>query len=161
MPSPLPDALRQRAVDAFLRNEGSYKEIAERFEVGHGSLEDWVRRFRLTGSVSAKKWAQRGPAPRLDAHDQQVLQQAVNGKNDVTLKELQGHLQQQGTDASLATICRTLLHKLKLTRKKKTSTPASETVPTTKPSARPSSKRLPKRRAKTSTSSTKRGRTPA
>ena len=161
MPSPLPDALRQRVVDAYLRKEGSYKDLAERFDVAPGSLEDWVRRFRRTGSVSAKKWVQRGPAPRLDVHDQQVLQQLVGDKNDLTLKELQGHLQQQGTDASLATICRTLLHKLKLTRKKKISTPVSATVPTMKPSAKPSSKKLPKRRAKTSTSSTKRGRTPA
>jgi transposase-like protein len=30
MPAPLPDELRQRAVDAYLRGEGSYKEVAER-----------------------------------------------------------------------------------------------------------------------------------
>jgi transposase len=29
MPAPLPDELRQRAVDAYLRGEGSSKEVAE------------------------------------------------------------------------------------------------------------------------------------
>lgn len=161
MPAPLPDALRQRAVDAYLREEGSYKEIAERFDVSHGSLESWVQRFRSTGSVSASAWRQRGREPLLDASKQEQLRQLVEANNDATLAELQQALRKQGTKVSVPTLSKTLVHKLKLTRKKKTSTPVSETDPTTKPSGKPSSRPSPKRRVQVSTSSTRPARTRA
>lgn len=161
MPAPLPDELRQRAVDAYLGGEGSYKEIAERFDVSHGSLEDWVRRHRRTGSVSANEWERRGRSPQINEEKQQVLKQLIEEKNDATLDELKVQLKAEGIKVSLSTICRTLVHKLGLTRKKKTSTRASVTGPTTKKNAKPSSSRSKTSRAKISTFSTKRARTSA
>jgi transposase len=160
MPAPLPDELRQRAVDAYLRGEGSYKEVAERFQVSHGSLEDWVRRYKRTGKVSAKEW-KRGPTPRMDEEKQQALKRMVEVKNDSTLSELRSQLKKEGVEVSIATVCRTLLYKLRLTRKKKTSTPANGTAPTTKKNAKPSSRRSKTSRVKSSTFSTKRAPTSA
>lgn len=161
MPAPLPDELRQRAVDAYLGGEGSYKEVAERFSVSHGSLEDWVRRHRRNGSVSANEWERRGRSPQLNEEKQQSLKRMVETKNDATLDELKEQLEGEGVEVSISTICRTLVHKLKLTRKKKTSTPVNATGLTTKKNAKPSSSKSRMFRGKTSISSTKRARTSA
>lgn len=160
MPAPLPDELRQRAVDAYLRGEGSYKEVAERFQVSHGSLEDWVRRYKRTGKVSAKEW-KRGPTPQMDEEKQQALKRMVEVKNDSTLSELRNQLKKEGVEVSISTVCRTLLRKLRLTRKKKTSTPANGTALTTKKNAKPSSRKSKTSRVKSSISSMKRAPTSA
>ena len=43
--------LRQRAVGAYLRGEGSIQALAARFAVGSSSLDRWLKRNRDTGSV--------------------------------------------------------------------------------------------------------------
>ena len=53
MPNPYAFDLRARAVAAFEAGEGTYAEIAEEFVVHSRTLQKWVRRKRLTGSVAA------------------------------------------------------------------------------------------------------------
>ena len=47
MPNPYDVALRERAVRAYERGEGSYKALAALFKVDHRTLERWVARWRL------------------------------------------------------------------------------------------------------------------
>lgn len=54
MPGPLAMELRERAVEAYENGEGTYQEIARRFNVGEASLNRWLRRKRETGSVAPK-----------------------------------------------------------------------------------------------------------
>lgn len=51
MAAPLPNALRQRIVDAQLRGEGTATELTTRFSVGEATVKRLVWRFRRTGSV--------------------------------------------------------------------------------------------------------------
>lgn len=45
-------ALRERAVVAYERGEGSYAAMAALFDLDHRTLERWVARMRTTGSVA-------------------------------------------------------------------------------------------------------------
>ena len=52
MPNPYDLALRERAVTAYERGEGSYAQLAALFDVDHRTLERWVARWRDTHSVA-------------------------------------------------------------------------------------------------------------
>jgi transposase len=54
MPDPHPIELRQRVVDAYEAGEGSYPELAARFDVGEASVKRWVLLFTASGSVEAR-----------------------------------------------------------------------------------------------------------
>lgn len=45
--------LRKRIIEAHERGEGSSRELARRFSVGHATVERLLRRYRLTGSYEA------------------------------------------------------------------------------------------------------------
>ena len=54
MPSPLPDELRERVVQAYLSGDESFEAVAQRFSVGSASVKRWVRLKRTKGTISAK-----------------------------------------------------------------------------------------------------------
>ena len=84
MPSPYDVALRQRAVRAYARGEGSYAHLAALFEVDHRTLERWVAQWRTTGSVAPRP---RGGGWRCPI-DPVVLRAVVRERADATLAEL-------------------------------------------------------------------------
>jgi len=51
MPNPYDVALRERAVAAYDRGEGTYAAVAALFLIDHRTLERWVARWRATRSV--------------------------------------------------------------------------------------------------------------
>jgi transposase len=66
--------LRQRAVAAYERGDGSIKTIATRFAVGASSLDRWLKRKRDTGSVERAPRA--GGRPRGVTPDGEALVRA-------------------------------------------------------------------------------------
>ena len=52
MPNPYDLALRQRAVTAYERGDGSSAQLAAPFDVDHRTLERWVARWRDTQSLA-------------------------------------------------------------------------------------------------------------
>ncbi len=54
MPQPYDMALRERAVAAYERGDGTYAELATLFMLDHRTLERWVARLRATGSVAPR-----------------------------------------------------------------------------------------------------------
>jgi len=84
MPNPYDVALRERAVEAYERGEGSYADVAALFRVDHRTLERWVARWRATGSVA--------PHPRgggcFCPIAMEVLLATIREKPDATLEEL-------------------------------------------------------------------------
>ena len=58
--------LRQRAVDAYARGEGTQLQIARRFGIGTATLGRWLSRVRATGRPSAITDYKHGPMPRID-----------------------------------------------------------------------------------------------
>jgi transposase len=118
--------LRQRVVDAVVKEKATYQEAAERFCVGVAAVDRWLRRLREQGDVSPSKVRGR-PARRLDDEDRAVLRQLVADANDATILELADDmsvaLRQAGKSevpVSTSTISRELKI-LGLTRKKKRS----------------------------------------
>ncbi len=84
MPNPYDVALRERAVHAYARGEGSYAVLAALFKVDHRTLERWVACWRATGSVAARPRGGGWSCPI----DMEVLLATVREKPDGTLEEL-------------------------------------------------------------------------
>src|SRR2546423_5466710 len=84
MPNPYDLALRERAVTAYERGDGSYAELAALFDVDHRTLERWVARWRDTESLA--------PQPRGGGWscpiDTTVLRAVVRDGPDATVTEL-------------------------------------------------------------------------
>src|SRR2546430_8285472 len=84
MPNPYDVALRERAVTAYERGEGSYAQLAALFDVDHRTLERWVARSRDTQSVAPQPRGGGWPCPI----DVTVLRAVVRDGADATVTEL-------------------------------------------------------------------------
>ena len=84
MPNPYDLALRERAVTAYERGEGSYAQLAALFDVDHRTLERWVARWRDTQSVAPQPRGGGWPCPI----DVTVLRAVVRDGPDATVIEL-------------------------------------------------------------------------
>ena len=84
MPNPYDVALRERAVIAYERGEGSYAQLAALFAVDHRTLERWVARWRDTHSVVPQPRGGGWPCPI----DLAVLRAVVRDGPDATVSEL-------------------------------------------------------------------------
>jgi transposase len=84
MPNPYDVALRQRAVLAYERGEGSYAQVAALFALHQRTLERWVARWRIAESVE--------PQPRgggwCSPIDVAVLRVLVREVPDATIHEM-------------------------------------------------------------------------
>jgi transposase-like protein len=63
MPNPYDLALRERAVTAYERGDGSYARLAALFDVDHRTLERWVARWRDTQSLAPQPRGGGWPCP--------------------------------------------------------------------------------------------------
>ena len=112
--------LRQRVVNAYEQDQGSIAEIAEMFDVGVSFVKKMLRQWRATGDLSPLPHGG-GRAPSLAAKQLRLLQSKVRHEPDVSLAELQVHVQAEAQLAvSHATLSRALT-KLDLPRKKRVS----------------------------------------
>ena len=75
MPAAHPIALRERVVKAHKAGEGSFAELAKRFDVGEASVNRWVSLERRTGSVAPKPG---GGARRARAITPEALQYLIS-----------------------------------------------------------------------------------
>lgn len=120
--------LRQRVLDMAERGEPT-RRIAEALSVSRS----WVRRVRQR----QRECGEVAPRPRGGARtvkiDRQRLAELVAEQPDATLAELRERL---GVEVSRSAICMAL-KQLKLTFKKRPSTPPSRTGPTSPRSERP------------------------
>lgn len=109
--------LRTRIVQAYQNREGSVRDLAERFAVAPGTVQDYLRLDRTHGTPAPRHHGG-GTPPLLDEKGLEMVRQLVQQKPDATEPELVEMLMhQQGTRVSRQTMGRAL-RKLKLTRKK-------------------------------------------
>ena len=55
MPKPHPPELRQRVLDTYMNDGGTYEDMARRFCVGVASVSRWLRLQRETGGVKPRR----------------------------------------------------------------------------------------------------------
>ena len=125
MPPPPSMDLRQRIVDAYQNGEGTCRELGERFGVAPSTVSVLTKNLEVRGTL--KPLPNRGRQTFWQPKQQEALREVVEAKTDATL--------QQMAEALVPRLHRQLdtsavwrgLQRLKLTRKKKTSTPPRET----------------------------------
>jgi putative transposase len=118
--------LRQKIVDAYSNQEGSYRELAQRFSVSFSFVKRLLKRYKDTGKIEPKPHAG-GQYSKLKPEQLEIVRQLVEEDNDAILQELcELFYQRTQLRISRATMGRTV-EKLNLTRKKKRSTPLNQT----------------------------------
>ncbi len=108
--------LRQKIVDAYEQQEGSQRELAQRFKVSPNFVRLLLKRHQTEGTIEPKSHT--GGFDSKLANHLDLVKQLVEQDNDATLQELCTQLEQQAQiQVSPSTLCRTL-QQLNLTRKK-------------------------------------------
>jgi transposase len=92
MPQPYSDDLRRKLLGAYARQEGSLRELAERFDVSHGYAKKIHREQLRTGQMERKPQSRYGPVSKVTAAVQEQVRAEVKRQPDVTLWELQQRL---------------------------------------------------------------------
>ena len=105
--------LRKRVVAARIEDGQSMGQIAERFRMPKGTVQNILERYRDAGTVEPKP-QNAGRKPEFSSERLRRLEQDVERHPDATLAEL---LERSGVNVSVVTIHNTL-KKLGLTRKK-------------------------------------------
>jgi transposase len=123
MSKPLSMDLRERAIAAYERGEGTQAEVAELFGIGEATLRRWLRRARETGSVAPITDYPHGPSPKIEHANLLVLEELMRETPDATNAELAERMEARtGISVSAATISRAV-NILGWTRKKSSSSP--------------------------------------
>lgn len=113
--NPLSMELRRRIAAAVDAEEGSQREVAERFGVNLSTVFRLLKHRRETGGLEPKPHGG-GREPSLDADARRRLAELVAKRPDATLRKLKTF---GGFDCTLTTVWRSL-RRMGLTRKKKT-----------------------------------------
>jgi transposase len=110
--------LRERVVKAYEQGKGSIAQISQMFNVGQTFVKKMLRLKRQTADLSPQPQGG-GKPPSLSAENLVLLRARIRQQSDVSLAELQTHLQQQApVSVHVATISRAL-SQLGLPRKRK------------------------------------------
>jgi transposase len=142
MPRPCSADLRERALTACERREGSRAGIARRSVGGVSTLHDWLRPARAEGRRAAKP--AKGGRPLLGGGEARAaLERVLAERGDATLAELAAELAARtGRRWSRSALGRALA-RLGRPREKRRAGPPRRTAPTSPRSAPPGARRSP------------------
>ncbi len=110
--------LRTRIVEAYENGEGSVREVAERFAVSPGTVQNYRNLKRATGRLDPRPVGG-GVAPLLGAEGLQKVRQLVEEQPDATEEELADELARKHAIAVSRPTMGRALQRLGITRKKK------------------------------------------
>src|SRR3712207_6656871 len=79
--------LRQKIVDAYSNQEGSYRRLAQRFRVSFSFVKRLLKRYKDTGKIEAKPHGG-GQRSKLEPKQLEIVGQLVQEDNDAILEEL-------------------------------------------------------------------------
>jgi putative transposase len=115
MARPFSIDLRERVVDAVVREGQSCRQAAARFGVGVSTAIAWVARFRATGSVAPGQMGGHRPRKLSGAWREWLLERC---RTDFTLRGLVAELGGRGMPVDYKTVWE-FVHAEKLTHKKR------------------------------------------
>jgi transposase len=100
--------LRIRVLNAYLNEEGSQREIARRFEVSRGFVQNVLRRYSQTGDVERKS-SNGSTRKKIGQQEIRVLRQLIDEVPGATLDELcEGFAGRTDIKVSVATMHRAI-----------------------------------------------------
>ena len=112
------DDLRKKAAEAYLNNQGSMRQIAERFAVSLSFIFNLIKGLKKNGHIRPKPHGGGMPAA-VNEEGCRFLSEVIARQSDLTLEELCRHYREKfGRKVSKSAMDRTL-KKMKITRKKK------------------------------------------
>lgn len=112
--------LRQKIVGAYNNQEGSYRQLAQRFRVSLSFVKRLLKRYKEIGGIEALPDGG-GQKPKLKPEQLNIVIQLVSSNNDAILEDLCARFDQKTQlVVSRATMGR-ILYQLNLTRKKNVS----------------------------------------
>ncbi|KOR34849.1 MULTISPECIES: helix-turn-helix domain-containing protein [Planktothricoides] len=79
--------LRQKIIQAYENKEGSYRQLAKRFSVSLGFVQNLMKRYRETGQVDPLPHSG-GSTPKLTAKQMEIVAELLRAYQDATLLEL-------------------------------------------------------------------------
>jgi transposase len=118
MPVSYSKDLRERVIMAYLAEEGSQRQLAQRFKVSLSFVRNLLRQYRTNGQIEAKR---RGgyQKPTIINEHLSLIHSLVEEKNDLLLRELCDRYEERtGIRVSITTMHRAV-EKLGLRVKKK------------------------------------------
>ncbi|RKG92376.1 helix-turn-helix domain-containing protein [Corallococcus carmarthensis] len=124
MGAPLSMDLRQRILEAYLAHEGTWEEIACRFQVGVATVDRLVGRWKRTHSIVPTR---PGPRPHYRIPDGELakVKRLLDAQPDSTTQEIaDAYAEATGVRVSRPTMGRAF-QRLGYTRKKSRSSPPS------------------------------------
>ena len=119
--------LRERILASYDSGEGTREEIADRYRVSLGMVKKLLQQRRHTGEIGHRHHHS-GRKPKILATHHRRMRSLLGKKADLTLKELRAALE---LECSLPAI-HYALAALGLTYKKRRSTPANKSGPTSR-----------------------------
>ena len=126
---PLAQDLWQRVIQAA-QGGLSTREVAERFGVCRSSVQRWLRRLRTTGDAKPLPIGGGTHTRRVGEEHAAAVTKILEECNDLTLAEIGTRLEERtGLAVSVSTVFRAV-RALGVTRKKRSSTRRSASVPT-------------------------------
>ncbi|MDJ0799871.1 MAG: transposase [Calothrix sp. MO_167.B12] len=110
--------LRQRIINAYTKQEGSQRQIAQRFGVSLSFVQGLLKRYRSCGTLEPKPHGG-GQSPKLNPEQMSVVAELVQKNKGATLLQLCYQLEQiTGVRVSRPTMGR-IIKKLNLSRRRK------------------------------------------
>jgi transposase len=110
--------LRQKVLDAHLKNQTSIREIAEKFGVSDSFVRKLLKRHQETGGIEPKPHSG-GASAKLTEEHYVLVESMIAQNNNITLVVLCKQIEAKtGIRVSVPTMCR-ILQKLKLGKNKK------------------------------------------
>jgi transposase len=132
--------LRTKIVEAYLQQEGSIRQLAQRFKVSARFVWALSHRLRRTGSYAPKPHGGGHPAC-IKPSQYEIIAKLVKQYPDATLAELCRHVEATCQVTPSKSSMQRVLEKLQLTRKKRRSMPPSVIRMTSKHNATPIKRR--------------------
>jgi len=104
---PYSDDIRTRVVTAYFNGEGTQGDIAQRFNVSIGFVQKLLKRYRGTGTISAKHMG--GSSPKVDSENAEFIMKVLDENPAASLSDLCCRLAtERNIKVSRSTMCRTL-----------------------------------------------------
>ncbi|MDJ0795365.1 MAG: helix-turn-helix domain-containing protein [Calothrix sp. MO_167.B12] len=81
------DDVRQKIIKSYINREGSYRELAHRFDVSLSFIQTLINRFQDTGRIETLPHGG-GKKPKINQHNLDILKKIVRENKNIKTTEI-------------------------------------------------------------------------